>query len=251
MAAIPRKAQKVFGSTYASSPSGNIAQIGSTAGGSPVYSSDLDTIQSLTAFLNGFASQTVKNSSPVLQEFNALMLMLTQQIAYLLQNGIPEWLTSEPYFNGNVCRVGSVLYTSLTDNNTGHNPTTDTNNWTPTVPSAPAATPAYKLPAAWVNFNGNDGSILGTAFNVSSVYRSAAGCYTITFTSAMPNANYAMVATCGATNSGSRTSPAGNNNSVSRDAITTTTQVSVWIPKPNDVYGEDADIVSVLIFAHA
>jgi hypothetical protein len=44
---------------------------------------------------------------------------------------------------------------------------------------------------AWVNFNGTTGAINGTAFNVSSVTRNASGNYSINFTTAMPNANYA------------------------------------------------------------
>ena len=42
---------------------------------------------------------------------------------------------------------------------------------------------------AWVTFFGNTATIL-SSFNVSSVTRASAGQYTVTFTSAMPNANY-------------------------------------------------------------
>ena len=45
---------------------------------------------------------------------------------------------------------------------------------------------------AWVNFNGTSGSIY-KGFNVSSVTRTAAGFYTVNFTTAMPDANYAVV----------------------------------------------------------
>jgi hypothetical protein len=47
---------------------------------------------------------------------------------------------------------------------------------------------------AWVNFVGSSGSINGS-FNVSSVTRTATGRYTINFTTAMPNANYAILGT--------------------------------------------------------
>ena len=43
---------------------------------------------------------------------------------------------------------------------------------------------------AWVAFNGSTAAVYGTAFNVSSITRNSAGNYTVTFTTAMPNANY-------------------------------------------------------------
>jgi len=55
---------------------------------------------------------------------------------------------------------------------------------------------------AWVNFNGNNGSTVDGEFrctirasgNVSKVVRSATGDFTVHFTTAMPDANYAPVA---------------------------------------------------------
>jgi hypothetical protein len=44
---------------------------------------------------------------------------------------------------------------------------------------------------AWVNFVGGTGAITGS-FNVSSVTRSATGTYQVNFTTAMPDANYAV-----------------------------------------------------------
>lgn len=49
---------------------------------------------------------------------------------------------------------------------------------------------------AWVNFQGGQGNTAGTidgSFNVSSVTRNSAGNYTVNFTTAMSNANYAPV----------------------------------------------------------
>lgn len=47
---------------------------------------------------------------------------------------------------------------------------------------------------AWVTFNGATGAILASG-NVASVTRHGTGDYTITFTTAMPDANYAVVCT--------------------------------------------------------
>jgi hypothetical protein len=44
---------------------------------------------------------------------------------------------------------------------------------------------------AWVNFNGVSGASIRASFNVSSVTRNATGDYTLNFTNAMPDANYA------------------------------------------------------------
>jgi hypothetical protein len=44
---------------------------------------------------------------------------------------------------------------------------------------------------AWVKFVGSSGSI-SASYNVSSVSRTATGHYTINFTNALPNANYAV-----------------------------------------------------------
>lgn len=47
---------------------------------------------------------------------------------------------------------------------------------------------------AWVKFRGTDSFIFGS-YNVSSITRSAAGVYTINFTNALPDANYAVIVT--------------------------------------------------------
>lgn len=127
MPQYPRKFQKVFGSAL--SAPGNVAVVGSLAAGAPAYSNDLDTIQSLAQYLSGFQGIVIGNKSPTIQDMTALMLMQTQQIAYLLQSGLPEWIATETYYAGNQCRVGIAVFTSLTNNNTGNNPLTDSNNW--------------------------------------------------------------------------------------------------------------------------
>jgi hypothetical protein len=65
-------------------------------------------------------------------------LVLTQQLAYLLQSGVPEWDTNTPYWNGQLARIPgtNVVASSRTDNNQGNNPTTDSNNWDTTALSS-------------------------------------------------------------------------------------------------------------------
>lgn len=48
---------------------------------------------------------------------------------------------------------------------------------------------------AWVNFNGVTTPSIRASFNVSSITRTAAGTYTITYTTAMTDANYSIAGT--------------------------------------------------------
>jgi hypothetical protein len=48
---------------------------------------------------------------------------------------------------------------------------------------------------AWVNYNGS-GAAIRNSFNVSSITVNGAGDYTVNFTTAMANANYAVACIC-------------------------------------------------------
>jgi hypothetical protein len=48
---------------------------------------------------------------------------------------------------------------------------------------------------AWVNFNGVGTPAIRASFNVSSITDNGTGDYTLNFTTAMPDANYSVVAT--------------------------------------------------------
>ncbi|UOF82816.1 hypothetical protein [Caudoviricetes sp.] len=52
---------------------------------------------------------------------------------------------------------------------------------------------------AWVNFNGTGTVAIRRAFNVSSITDNGTGDYTVNFTSAMVDANYAVVGETGGT----------------------------------------------------
>ena len=70
----------------------------------------------------------------------------------------------------------AITLTSIVDN-TGN-----------TVPSTTLVKGSAK---AWVNFNGIGTVTIRSSFNVSSITDNGTGNYTINFTTAMPNANYA------------------------------------------------------------
>ena len=55
---------------------------------------------------------------------------------------------------------------------------------------------------AWINLDGTGTISIRNQFNVSSITDMATGIYKITFTTAMPNANYVVVTTSGENSSG-------------------------------------------------
>ena len=71
---------------------------------------------------------------------------------------------------------------------------------TPTINSAQIATvsgtASLYMARAWVNFNGTGTVAIRASGNVSSITDNGTGDYTANFTTAMPDANYASVASC-------------------------------------------------------
>lgn len=65
------------------------------------------------------------------------------------------------------------------------------------------------VPRAWVRYNGSSNSI-ASSFGVSSVTRSAAGSYTVNFTNAFADTNYAVIGTTFDTASSAITTISGN-----------------------------------------
>ena len=126
MPKIERKAAKLFASG-ANAGAGGVAQFGSLAAGSPVYSKDPDVIQSLSQYTDGWGAACLGTKSPALEDRNALDYITSYQLQYILQQGVPEWLSTETYFTNNYV-VGSdgILYRSVVNDNTNHDPVSDT-----------------------------------------------------------------------------------------------------------------------------
>lgn len=130
MPKIQRKTQKVFCN---SADSDQLAVFGSMSTGTPVYSSDVEELQSNEAFDLGWDAATLEDKAPFMEEMNGVQYGLTYQIAYGLQEGIPEYDSATTYYIGSICKVledgKPILYTSLTDDNIGNNPVNDSTNW--------------------------------------------------------------------------------------------------------------------------
>lgn len=126
MAKITRKIAKIFGS---SAGVNQIGTFGSLAAGSPAYTTDPTVIQSLANYLTGWFGAVVGGNSPAIEDMNALCYLFAYQIAYVMQEGVPEWDATTTYYIGSLVNNGSgVIYVSLTDTNL-NNALTDATKW--------------------------------------------------------------------------------------------------------------------------
>ena len=123
---LERKVMEIYGENAATR---DIIAYGSDIAGNIVETKDPDVIQT-EAYKTGVRSAVVGNNSTTLQNRQALDFLFSRQLKYLYQHGIAEWGADETYFVNSLA-VGSNgnLYVSLTDNNKGNDPVTDTTNW--------------------------------------------------------------------------------------------------------------------------
>jgi hypothetical protein len=121
MAKLPRVFQNIFGSNAPSGDTvGGIIQFGSFAAGSTNPTTNLTTIQSLAAFANGWLSAVIGQNGPTIEDMNALWFLITSQMAYQFQAGIPEWETNTIYYTGSLVMSAGTIYKSLQDANQGN-----------------------------------------------------------------------------------------------------------------------------------
>ena len=123
MADLARVLQKIFGNTGGSTEFG---RIGSDAAGSPTTTKDLATIQALSQFEGGLFDITADAAEPPrIEDINALYYLITSQLSYLFQKGIPEWIATENYYGTkSIVQVSGAIYRSVASS-LNHNPTTD------------------------------------------------------------------------------------------------------------------------------
>lgn len=125
---LGRVFQAIFGS---SGPVSQFEAFGSDAAGSAVKTQNIASIMSTAAWLQGwYAATESANQPPRIEDFNAIDLLITTQLAYIFQEGMPEYDPTTPYFSGSFCQVAGAVYVSQSNNNIGNNPTTDPGtNW--------------------------------------------------------------------------------------------------------------------------
>lgn len=129
MSKITTKLQKIFGAT---GPTGILGQFGSLKAGAPLYTNDVETIQALNQYGDGIGSVLINGAPPAIQDINGLFYMISSQIAYLMQQGIPEWNAATTYYIGSFVTRPSAsdgeIFISVADDNL-NNDFSDTNYW--------------------------------------------------------------------------------------------------------------------------
>lgn len=147
MAALTRVKQLIFGSGAATAQFG---KIGSKSAGTPINTKDLAQIQSLSQFLNGLYAITANAvNPPYIQDLNSLYLLLTSQLAYVFEKGIPEWESGTDYFSDvSFVQVSGVLYQATADSNNKSPPGNVPAFWKSVDPATIAANLATEISRA-------------------------------------------------------------------------------------------------------
>ncbi len=127
MPALARKTQRTFG---LAGTVGNYGQFGSKAAAAPLNSQDPAVIQALNAFVDeGFVDADAAGGVPYLEDMNGLFLVAFYQLAYLFEQGVPEWDAGTTYYSNGMCKYNGVLYLSLQNTNLNKNPASETAWW--------------------------------------------------------------------------------------------------------------------------
>lgn len=135
MTKFTRKTAKLFGATAspaddATAQGPEIGQFGSALIGTYNGTADIDTIQSLPAWSQGFiGAVTPTNQYPPLPEMTGFGKVLSYDLCYLMQQGIAEWDNNTTYYLNNFCAKNGSIYISNTNSNLNHDPEQDTVNW--------------------------------------------------------------------------------------------------------------------------
>lgn len=100
---------------------------------------------------------------------------------------------------------------------------------------------------AWVNFNGTGVVAIRASYNVSSITDNGTGSYTVNFTNAMPDVNYAVAGSAGTNSAGNGYRWLAVGSSQASDFSMTTTAVRVQTTY-DGTNKTDAEFVAVEIF---
>ena len=113
-------------------------------------------------------------------------------------------------------------------------------NGVDSLTTASGSAPSYSA-RAWVNFNGTGTVAIRASGNVSSITDNGTGDYTVNFTTAMPDANYAVSGSASADGAGSAGLGFSN-----ESRTTTACRVRVFVTSTNN--GSDQPAVMAAIF---
>lgn len=130
MSKLERKNHKVFGINATET---KVGQFGSANATTKITTKDVEKIQALDAWEQGWEAGAVGNNRyPTQQERTGVDYEHSYQIGYMLQEGVPEWNKDTTYNKGSIVKAynGTTLqnYVSLVDDNL-NNAVTDTAKW--------------------------------------------------------------------------------------------------------------------------
>lgn len=114
---LARKTLKVF-----ADGADNNGVFGSLQANNPQSTNDVDVLQSLSAWSEGWNAATMTSDDlPPLEEMQGVQYVITYEIGYLYQEGIPEWKSDTTYYIGSLAKVidGDKIrvYSSLVNDN--------------------------------------------------------------------------------------------------------------------------------------
>lgn len=129
MPKIQRTTQQIFA---ANAGSQQITAFGTAKDQTPVYTQSVAQIQN-TNYGYGWSSALLPDKAPWQEDMNALFYAITTQLAYLFQEGVPEYDPGTSYSAGALVKSSNTqglltIYKSLVDDNLG-NPLTSENYW--------------------------------------------------------------------------------------------------------------------------
>ena len=184
MAKITRKNQKIFADSAAASQITVFGSIKENSPNPPDYSKDPDLIQS-NEFMQGWTGATQDDYAPYRQDMNAIQYLVTRQLAYLFQAGIPEYDSSTQYFaNCSFCQINGVVYLCIQDA-LNKLPTTEPTYWKEIDFSkfAPKDSPSFTgNPTAPTQLNTDNSTKIATTAFVKNVLGGYAPIDSPTFT---------------------------------------------------------------------
>ena len=184
MAKITRKTQKIFADSAAASQITVFGSIKENSPNPPDYSKDPDLIQS-NEFMQGWTGATQDDYAPYRQDMNAIQYLVTRQLAYLFQAGIPEYDSSTQYYaNCSFCQINGVVYLCIQDA-LNKLPTTEPTYWKEIDFSkfAPKDSPAFTgNPTAPTQLDTDNSTKLATTAFVKNVLGGFAPIDSPTFT---------------------------------------------------------------------
>lgn len=145
MSKIIRKTLTQFG---VSGPSTSFGQFGSKQAGSAQTSQDPSVIQQLTAWAQGWQNAIVTgNKAAYLQDMNGWCFVHSYMMAYVLQQGIPEWDLGTTYYLNSVVQANNgQWFNSLQDTNIGNAPPVGASNAFWSWVNAPFVPPPSAIP---------------------------------------------------------------------------------------------------------